>query len=328
MPKINYRRIFRDICRGFSEVEFDGKSGYIKHFGSFDQVDLEDAFDKYFSSAKDRGVPTEKESLDRLIDDGQWSSEDDKKIKKERSFLESLLEQKKNLILKSKIDAKSKQIKQQRQKVSDLELEKKSLLGYTCEKYAGDRVNDFYIIRSFFKDSELNDPFFDESEFNELDVKYVSEIVLKYNLIIGEISEENVKRMVLDPFFFAYFPFIETTEGFLGKPACWLSNSQLQMMLYARVFKNIFDNNDNIPDAIRQDPDALIDYANSSEKIKEKMERSNKEGSAVTMVGATKEDIEQIKQQSGDAKTVSIREEAKKKGGTLSMADMMKIHGV
>ena len=119
---------------------------------------------------------------------------------------------------------------------------------------------------------------------------------------------------------------MESTNDFFGKPYCQMTNSQIQLILYSKVFKSIFDHNENIPEAIKKDPEALIDYANSNEKIKEAVEKDKSDEAAMSMMGATKEDIEQIKQQSG-GRLVSIKDEAIKKGGVLSMEDMMKLSG-
>jgi hypothetical protein len=114
---------------------------------------------------------------------------------------------------------------------------------------------------------------------------------------------------------------------FFGLPVCVLTYNQIKLIVFTRVFKSIFENNDNIPEAIKSDPDALIDYANSAEKAKDKMRELEDKDGATAIFGATKEDLDQIKQQTGVGKQVSLRDEAVKKGGKLSMDDLMKLSG-
>jgi len=53
-----------------------------------------------------------------------------------------------------------------------------------------------------------------------------------------------------------------------------------------------------------------------------------KDNQATSIVGATKEDYKYINMDKGNSKNVSLAEEAKKKGGSLDMKDLMKLMGV
>ena len=86
-----YRKIFRDIVRGYSIVDIDNQSFYIKHLTVHDQVDLEDIEEQFYQKAKKRGIPTEKQSLKELIKDGMWKEEDESFIEKQQSYLENLI---------------------------------------------------------------------------------------------------------------------------------------------------------------------------------------------------------------------------------------------
>ena len=72
----------------------------------------------------------------------------------------------------------------------------------------------------------------------------------------------------------------------------------------------------------------IIDYVNANENAKKVMENKNgKENQASSIVGATSEDLEYVGLKKKGQKTLSLADEAKKKGGSLSMEDMMKIFG-
>ena len=94
------------------------------------------------------------------------------------------------------------------------------------------------------------------------------------------------------------------------------------------MFKSIFDNNENIPEKIRKDPQALLDFASSSQKGREELDRHEEKGGASTIVGATKEDYEYMGvHKSNMQETSSLNEKAKEKGGKLSMQDLMDLSG-
>lgn len=79
---------------------------------------------------------------------------------------------------------------------------------------------------------------------------------------------------------------------------------------------------------VMDDPDKLIELYNvgkSADKIKESMENAD----ASTVVGATNEDLERmgLKAPTDEPQQgISLAAEAAKKGGKLSMEDLMKLH--
>ena len=111
----------------------------------------------------------------------------------------------------------------------------------------------------------------------------------------------------------------------LGKPVVELNNFQLNLLLYTRIFKSIFENNEDIPEKIKKDPKALLDFANSSEAREEIKSKMNESSSASTIVGATSEDLEELGVTKSNKN--SLHEAAKKKGGSLSMKDLMDLSG-
>jgi hypothetical protein len=71
-----------------------------------------------------------------------------------------------------------------------------------------------------------------------------------------------------------------------------------------------------------------MDYINANENVKKLRDKNaNAENRAESIVGATKEDLEYLNITKPGQKTLSLADEAKKKGGSLSMDDMLKIFG-
>ena len=145
-----YRKNFRDIVRGYSSVTLGAEDVYIKHLTPHDQVEIEEIEDSYYQAALKRGVPTERDMLLLLEEEGDWTSEDEKAIAQSQIFLDSLLSAKSKLVLPSHMARQESLISKARGKLEKKQLERVELIGNTCEKYAKDRTNDFYIIKSFF----------------------------------------------------------------------------------------------------------------------------------------------------------------------------------
>jgi hypothetical protein len=321
------RRIFRDVVRGYSTALFNDKLVYIKHLTPHDQVELEEIEERYFDSALSRGVPTEQDMLSFLRDEEQWTEEDEKFIEEKTFYVENLKKTKGKMVLKTQIEKQEKLIEKEEAELVTKRNLKNSLIGNTCEKYAKDRLNDFYMINSFFEDEQLNRKIFDEQGFDELENQDIKKIIILYNEIFQSFNEENIQYTILEDFYNPYLSFAEDSMQFYGKPFCNLTYNQIRLIVYTRIFKNIFDTNENIPDNIKRDPAKLLEFGSSSKEERDKAKNKLSEGDAGTIVGAKDEDYEFLgveKPQRG----VDLHEEAKKKGGTLNMEDLMKLHGV
>lgn len=327
METKEYRLILKEIIDGFSTFYVGEKKRYIKHQCVSDVVDFEEVYDLHYKRAQERGLPTEKEVFSNLEKEGIWSPKDDAEIEKQSFYIESLQKNKKNLYLKSAITQINKQIEEASEDLQKLKIQKENLVSNCCERYALNRANDYYMFSSFFKDTELSCPIYSQEEFEYIEAKKVTELVKTYNMFHAKFSEENIQHLVLQDFYKIYYSFSESSTDFFGQPIVKLSNFQLNLIIYTRIFKNIFQQHDDIPEKIHKDPQALMDFSNSSEardEMKKKIEDTEAGGSSI--VGATKEDLEEL----GITPSVgkSIESAAKEKGGSLSMKDLMDLSGV
>ena len=323
-----YKKAFRDIKNGFSEIKVLENLFYLKHLSLEDQVDIDQIYDYYFEEAKSRGVPTNEETLNRLIEEKQWSKRQESLIKQEEDFIDNLNKQKKVLYLKSEIQRINADIESAQKRLYDLKNTKAAFFNRTAESYAEERVNDFYILKCLYKDKKLTQAAFEENQFDNIDSETLTCIIKQYSEVYKNINDNTIQYLVLQDFFNLYMPFAENPTEFFGKSVCELTYNQIKLLIYARFFKNVFQQNDKMPQDIKNDPDKIIDYVNANENAKKVIEdKNNKENQASSIVGATSEDLEYVGLKSKGQKTLSLADEAKKKGGSLSMEDMMKIFG-
>ena len=109
-----------------------------------------------------------------------------------------------------------------------------------------------------------------------------------------------------------------------------LTYNQLKLIVYTKIFKNIFENNKHIPEKIKKDPEALLDYGSISDDAKQKIQdkfSGDKDGS--TLFNATEEDFEYAGLEKPSEKSgISLQKAAEKKGGKLSMEDLMELSGI
>ena len=319
--KVNYRYLFRDIVVGFCEVDVKGKTLFVKHLSALDQVDLEVLEEQFFTKAQNRGLPTEQEALDRLQEEEMWTKGDEAEIERQKQYLEGVENTGKQLYLKTEIEANKEQLKEARHKLAELVFAKDNLIGQTCEKYSKSRVGDHYILRSFFQKKDLTTLSYTDEEIGELALGELADVTQAYNSHISLFTDRNIQDLVLHDFYAPYFPFCDNVMNFFNKPLFQLSSNQVKLIVFTRMFKNIFENYPKIPESIRQDSVKIIEYVNAQDKAKDVMTNLDKDG-ASTVMGATKEDYEYLGYQA-NPKGKSLTDMLKEKGGKMNMQDLI-----
>jgi hypothetical protein len=309
------------LVYGWSLIPFKENYAYLKHLSVFDQVDIEEVRQQYYDKAKSRGLPTEAEALVRLREEGRWTTEDEGKITEQRNFVDEAQKTKKQYYLKAEIEKANKDIKQAEVKMLELQAQREALLGQTCEKYAVSRLSDHYILESLYSDDKLVTKVYNQEDVDEMSRGEMRDIVEKYNKTYSVFDDDNIQKVVLQDFYQPYIPFCENVNNMFSKPLFELSVNQVKLVIYSRMFKNVFENYPNIPDRIKTDPAKIIDYVNAQEKAKDTLKNIDKEG-ASTIVGAKKEDYEYLGIQQTEGN--SLASILKEKGGKMDMKDLMK----
>jgi len=322
--KINHRESFRDIAFGHSSFLFNKEVVYIKHLSVFDQIHIEEVRESFFEKAKRLGLQTTEESVTYLKENEIWTKEDERLLDNDKADLKALKDTRKNLYLSSEIKKVDERIKKAEEKYNHSHFKKQDLIGQTSEKYAEKRVSEHYILCSFYRDTSFTSPFFSQEEVDELEHEELSFVINEYNNKYSCFDDTGIQEIVLQDFFQMYISFCEDVRNFYDKPLFKLSTNQVKLIVYARMFKSIFENYPKIPVNIKKDPEKIIDYVNSQDKAKDVLQNVGKEG-ASTIMGAKKEDYENlgIKEISGKSLSAILKE----KGGKMDMKDIMSAMG-
>ena len=199
-----YKKAFRDIKNGFSEIKVLENLFYLKHLSLEDQVDIDQIYDVYFEQAKKRGVPTNDETLKRLVDEKQWSNKQEFLIKQEEDLIENFNKQKKTLYLKSEIMRVNVDIESAQKRLNDLKNTRAAFFQRTAESYAEERVNDYYILKCLYKDKSLTKEAFQDSEFDDIDSETLHTIIKQYSEVYKNINDNTIQYLVLQDFFNLY----------------------------------------------------------------------------------------------------------------------------
>jgi hypothetical protein len=318
-----YIEIVNEIFDGYTRFDFNDQTVFLRHFSLKDQEFLNKSFDRHKNRAVGKGIQEEKDVLERLDRDGTWTKDDELKISEAESYIQNLEKTKSKLVLPSQKESHQKLIDEEKFKLLELKMQKKQLIGKTATEYANTRSNEDFLRNLLYSDAEFKKQHFSDDEFGELDDSELSSLMNSYYGIMNKFADENIQHAVLQDCFSLYLPHCEKPWDFFTKPLTRFSLYQLKIIAYGRMFLNIFQNVDKIPDSIRKDPKALIDFAESS-RNKEKLSNAAKDNSATALFGAKKEDLEFV---DPEAKKMSLSELLKKNGGQLNMEQMMEVMG-
>lgn len=321
-----YISVAGEIFDGYSVFDFYGRDLYFKHTSIKDQRNLHTYYLKYINKAKAKGVECEEAILKRVKEDDLWTDEDDLKISNLDLEIQNLKKTKESLLLGSQKKTVQETIDQKQNEWMDLLVKRKEIVGKTAEDYASGMAAQ-EIIRYFIYDSkDLDQNAFSKEDFDNLDDLEYSYLRTQHDAISAKLNELDIQKTILRPFFTLYLSFCENPKDFFGISLINLSVYQLKMCVFGRVFHSIFQNVENIPDDIRDDPERLLAFSESKSDSSKAKKFIDDDSAASTVFGATSDDVRDLADVDG-SRGVSLSDEIKKAGGKLDMEQMMKLAG-
>lgn len=308
-----------EILQGYSEVVVNGNRLYIKHadntISNLSSLEHQKALER----ATNMGVATEKERIDDLVKNGIWSKEKEKQTADLKFILSTLKTNREKEMLPSRKAQYQSEIEKKILEINTLLAEKIELLGLTAESYAMQKLNEFIVINSFYKDTSLKTKYIiDEDD----EIKDLYDLVGAYSRLSLTLNEESIKYIACSTSFLNFFMLSTSAFEFYGVPIKNLTVYQIDLYYRGNYYKSILENmSDRIPEAIREDPVKLVEFF-ENRKTGEKLEQQFKEGENVSLVGATAEDLQKLGLQDN---TPELVKKIREKGKSLSMAEYMEL---
>ena len=321
-----YISLIGEAFDGYSEVYLQDKPVYIKHVTIRDQRYLHKYYEKYKKIALDRGLESEEDRHKYVLKEGIWSDDEDLKISSLEKEVENLKATAKAVFLPSQKESILEDISKRQEELLELQVKRREVIGKTAEDYATSRSGDELLRFLLFKNSDLKENYYTPEQFDNLESWEVIRINSLQQQVQKKLNDNTIQEAVLKPFFSMYLSLCEDAANFYRKPIPELTIYQLRVVIYGRMFHNIFQYTDNIPDHIKQDPKKLLDFSEAQRNKDSNSGGLRDDSDASAVFGATKEDMDALRNESG-GKTVSLAEEAKKHGGKLNMEQMMRLAG-
>ena len=194
---LNSGLILLDILRGYSKINYNKKTYYLKHFKVYDTLKLNEFELECFESAKNRGIKDEKELLEISIKNKVWSKREEDTIKSLKWVIEKSERASSKItdILTKKSFENS--ISGQRKELEELVNRKNSLTNHSAENLASKRRFYKEILNNLFEDSSMKKKVDKDSLF-EL-IPFVNEKVSQFSNL------DNILKVAYSSTFFEVY---------------------------------------------------------------------------------------------------------------------------
>ena len=319
-----YISLIGEAFDGYTAARIGKQGVYVKHINIRDQRYLHQYYEKYRGIALDRGLESEEDRISYVLKEDLWSPEEDLQLATLKGQLENLQRTVKLLPLPSQRENMQGEIKDIQKQLNELAVKRKQVIGQTAEDYATVSSGDEILRFLLFKDPDLKEHLYTEKQFGELEAWEISQITAIQADVHERLSDIRIQEAVLRPCFSMYLALCEDVAGFYGKPIPSLTIHQLKVALFGRMFFNIFQFTEDIPDGIRQDPEKLIAFSDAKRNGGSRPAGLKDDADVSMVFGATNEDMKTLNAPKGNK---AFSEEAKKHGGQLNMEQMMRLAG-
>jgi hypothetical protein len=322
----NVKKSLSSILRGYSYADWRGSPVFIKHFSYIESADTDRVYENSFNRCIKLGILTEEQKLQFLAEKKLWTDKDEKKLLELKGKFKDVHKKKSKAILPSQVKLLSDELDVISIELNNHDNQRLNLIGTTAELIASQKSDDYFLIRSFYKDKKFEQPLFSDSEFYEMDYLDLSEIKSVYSKAVSDLKGNEVKKIALSGCFLELSFLTENMFEILNKPIAEYTFFQMDLISYAKIYKRILSHNPGPPDYAREDPEKLeawYDSITRKEKVVSKI--GDKEVGGSTIVGATSSDIKEIfGEESG---VINLSEEIAKNGEKrMSMKDLIKLH--
>lgn len=325
-----YGRIYSEIANGFSQETIDDKIYYFKHPTIAEHFSIYSNYEIILEQAKQKGLPTEEEKLKEAIEGGWWSSKKEAEITMLQTTIDNLIKTRNKLVLPSQKQSLNDQIKKNEAILLTYTKERRDILNFTAEEFAGQRFLDETVIVLTYSDQELLNRFFTSDDYYNLADNDVEKLRATHNQQMAVFNLLTLKRIAATGFFQNLLFLSEDAFNFWGKPASQCTKFQIDVLLYGKMYKNIIknqaENDAPIQEEILNDAEKFVEWADnrSSGSSYSKQSRAKQGSNEVSsLVGATGSDLKELGVKIDKVRGKSLLDLVEENGGIMEKSEYL-----
>ena len=320
--------VYRDIINGHSSVLDGSQELYVKHLTDRDQAHFQYKREHFQALAEEKGLLSEEDYVEMLQKTGHWSKEEEETYNNLNIEIKNLESTRDNLFLEAQRKRIEERINKKTEERDKLSQARSELKVNTIEDFSENKLHDFIVSFTFYKDRELKDLLYTEEEFDLLDTSELSELMNKFADIHADFRDEQMKLISVCPFFVNIFTLCgENAYAFFSKPIVELTNFQTSLLNAGKYSRSLIMNSKAAPEDYYESPKKLSEWYELQDKSKQVKDGLSQQGDAggTTIVGANKSEIKSL--ESEDDKVVDLNKLAQEKG-EISFDELMDLHGL
>lgn len=328
-----YGKIYSEIVDGYSEFEFKNHKIFLKHPSVDQQFKTYKGYDLTLIEAKKKGLQSEKEKVEDAIKNKWWSNEKESEYQILKKTIENLIKTRDKLAYISQKKELDLQLKKTESRYLTYAKERKDLIGYTIEEYSNEKFFDQLILDLTYKDKNLNIKYFENNEnYYDLEEEDIKDIRIIFNKNSQHFSQETLKLIAACGFFQNLIYLEDSPIHFWGKPTVCCSRYQIDLLIYGKMIRKTIEgysqSGKTLSENISSDPEKLVNWVDNQNGIanssKSKSKKIPSDNSVSSLVGATKEDLDNLGVNIQKIKGKSLLQLAKEQGGTLEKSDYLR----
>lgn len=229
-------------------------------------------YKKRFAELVAQSVPTIKESIEYHIQIGEWSDENEEKLKKLPKFIEETeknIEIEKNRVKKKKFESWLLSLKTT---FFNLSNGKNTILANSAE-HLSTVYSMLYLVSKCFRkiDNTLLFPNFNDLE-QSTDLKLIDEFLGLYYQLTDSLDEKSIRLIAKNNIWrLRWSSSKDDLEGLFGRKLADLDNDQFFLLYWSRIYDSVYESLERPPDEVIED-DAKLD-----EWLKQESEERSRE---------------------------------------------------
>lgn len=249
----NIEALLLDVIRGYSKVQSNNQTFYLKHFLVYESLQLEEFQQEALNEAIKKGIKSEKEIIEDAIKRGHWSVKEEESIKSIRWMIEkseSAASKITDNIARKSFEAS---ISKQREELQELQSRRDSLTAHSADNLAKRKKIYKEIAGNLFKDEQMTVNVDRDDVFDLMPI--ISKKISKFH------DTNMILKMAYSPAFFdIYCLMYRQPHKIIGSNIFNVSIWQKSLLFYASILLNKLKNY-NVPDDVREDPIKLYKYS-------------------------------------------------------------------
>lgn len=301
MEQNKREKLITNIVSGVVYCSLAGKTYLIHESSSIDKIIAEQVYEDKLKEAELRGVNSNEKMVSELASIGHWTVNEQAELDTIPKRLENLKVQLYQSYFKYKgRDPIRKQLERMKKQYVKL-LNKRDSLKKESAEGIGTLFKNKHLICSNVTDEHLN-PLWKSGEYLKQDAKLIDILVQKY--MVNRVDDDDLRELSRTEPWRTLWSVAKAEGSLFGIPAIMLTAEQKNLVMWSRIYDNVFESPDCPPDEVIEEDDMLDGWLITQSRKRDDERKSahsfggDKKGPAgqeVFLFADSEEDAERIK---------------------------------